>query len=206
MPQTMIAAAAALPAGLLSAFLARRCTAVSARARLGMIALQLAVALSAATAARTAAMLIAGLVLGWGLALLAWIDGRTMRLPDALTFPLIVLGLGWTGLARPHALGDHVCAALLAYAAFRGLALAFRRLRGREGLGLGDAKLFAVAGAWLGLAALPAIALIASALALAVAGVRVLARGRASLSAPIPFGPPLCAATWLFWLGAAAPP
>ena len=44
----------------------------------------------------------------------------------------------------------------------------FRAVRGIEGLGLGDAKLLAAAGAWVGLAALPSVILLAAVAALTV--------------------------------------
>jgi len=47
--------------------------------------------------------------------------------------------------------------------------LTYRRLRGQDGLGRGDAKLLAAGGAWCGWSGLPLIVLISSALALIAA-------------------------------------
>jgi leader peptidase (prepilin peptidase)/N-methyltransferase len=139
-------------------------------------------------------------VLGWWLLALGWIDARHWLLPDMLTLPLILAGLG-VGLAiEPASAPAHAVAAAIGYLGFRGLAYAYRRLRGRDGLGAGDAKLLAAGGAWLGVGALPPVILIAAlgglltALALRLAGVRL---GAASA---MPFGPFLALAIWLVWL------
>jgi leader peptidase (prepilin peptidase) / N-methyltransferase len=138
-------------------------------------------------------------VLGWWLLALALIDLRAWLLPDALTLPLIAAGLasaalGWLpGLSA----GDAVLGALAGYVSLAVLAWAYRRLRGREGLGLGDAKLLAAAGAWLGLADLPWLLLAAALLGLVAA----LARGRpVRADTAVPFGPPLALAFWGLFL------
>jgi leader peptidase (prepilin peptidase)/N-methyltransferase len=146
-----------------------------------------------------------GVALGWGLLTLAAVDAATQRLPNALTLPLIGLGLVaavWGRTSRPFDTGvllDHGVGAIVGYASFAGVAVAYRRIRGRDGLGLGDAKLAAAAGAWLGALALPLTVLIACALAFGWVGARWLRRGRAVLLEPLPFGPPLAAAIWLVW-------
>jgi leader peptidase (prepilin peptidase)/N-methyltransferase len=141
-----------------------------------------------------------GCALGWTLLTLAWIDGERMLLPDVLTLPLLLAGLGATWLRDPDALAEHAAAAVLGYAAFTGLALLYRRLRGYEGLGGGDAKLLAAAGAWLGLAPLPLVVFAATVLGLAMAvGLRLSGRSVGGTAA-LPFGPALCAAIWLVWL------
>ncbi|MDQ2765335.1 MAG: prepilin peptidase, partial [Pseudomonadota bacterium] len=97
--------------------------------------------------------------LGWTLLALAWIDWTEFQLPDVLTLPLLLIGLTLTSVRQPQALTDHCLAAAFGYLSFQGLALGYRRLRGHDGLGGGDAKLIASAGAWCGLAALPLVVL-----------------------------------------------
>jgi leader peptidase (prepilin peptidase)/N-methyltransferase len=139
-------------------------------------------------------------VLGWTLLALAWIDWTEFLLPDVLTLPLTVAGLILTWAWDPDALTDHCLAAVLAYLSFRGIAAAYRRLRGRDGLGGGDAKLIAAAGAWCGVAMLPLLVLgsavigLLAALGLALAGRSVTSTTR------IPFGPCIALAFWLVWL------
>ncbi|MBE7209796.1 MAG: prepilin peptidase [Gluconacetobacter diazotrophicus] len=148
--------------------------------------------------------LAGGAVLGWTALLLAAIDLRHMRLPDVLTLPLLLGGLLVAVPAEggPDGVGPHAAAAAIGYGAFRLLAFGYRRLRGRDGLGQGDAKLFAAAGAWLGPAPMPATLLLAALLTLLLAGAAILAAGRDRWRAdlPIPFGPGLAAACWLFWM------
>jgi leader peptidase (prepilin peptidase)/N-methyltransferase len=86
------------------------------------------------------------------------------------------------------------------FLAFAGIAWVYCRLRRRAGLGLGDAKLLAVAGAWVGWPALPGLVVVAAALALAVALVRAASGERLGAGTRIAFGPYLAFALWLFWL------
>lgn len=138
--------------------------------------------------------------LGWTLLTLAWIDFDSFLLPDVLTLPLLLAGLTVALVAEPEALADRCLAAALGYLSFEGLAFAYRRLRGRDGLGGGDSKLIAAAGAWCGLTLLPVVVLgsavagLLAALALALSGKPVTSRTR------IPFGPCVALALWLVWL------
>ncbi len=138
--------------------------------------------------------------LGWTLLALAWIDLEWLILPDVLTLPLLLGGLAATWLAAPEALGDAALGAALGWLVFASVAAGYRALRGRDGLGGGDAKLLAAAGAWLGWQALPQVMLLAAVAALGVAGTLRLARGRAFAGMKLAFGPWLALATWLVWL------
>ena len=138
--------------------------------------------------------------LGWCLLVLAVIDHRHLILPDQLTMPLIPIGLGVAYLIDPGLIDEHLIGAAVGLLAFVGIAWLYHALRGRDGLGLGDAKLLAGAGAWLGLAALPGVVLMASCTALSLALLHSFAGERAALSAEIPFGPHLALAFWMSWL------
>ncbi len=138
------------------------------------------------------------LLFGWILLLLAWIDIAILRLPDILTLPLIVFGLGVSLLLRRQP-AEHALACCGGYLLFWSIDALYKQLRGRSGLGLGDAKLFAAAGAWLGWRPLGLVLVLACVGGLIWVAVRRLRYGRASLGAPLPFGAPLCAAIWLTW-------
>ena len=137
--------------------------------------------------------------LGWWLLALALIDLRSWLLPDMLTLPLIAAGLAAAALGLFPGLSawDGVLGASIGYLALAGVGWGYRRLRGREGLGLGDAKLLAAAGAWLGPELLAWVLLVAALLGLAAA----LARGRpVRADTAVPFGPPLALAFWGLFL------
>ena len=82
---------------------------------------------------------------------LAVIDLEHQILPDQLVLPLL-----WTGLLI-NAFGvltspqDAILGAAAGFLLLTGLRLAYRALRGIDGMGQGDAKLIAAIGAWLGL-------------------------------------------------------
>lgn len=123
------------------------------------------------------------------LAALAAIDAAARRLPDAITYPLIFLGVALGVFTSVDAGTERLIGAVLGYASFWSLSVIATRALGREALGLGDAKLFAAIGAWLGWPALPEVALIAS-LAGLFWGAALAARGR-DLRDGAPFGPAL---------------
>jgi leader peptidase (prepilin peptidase) / N-methyltransferase len=161
----------------------------------------------AAVAVAVAAVLIDGgqrawldCLLGWWLLALGWIDLRRWLLPDALTLPLIIAGLAAAFLFNPDQLTGRALGAALGYSSLVAIAAAYRALRGREGLGGGDAKLLAASGAWLGAAALPQVILLAALSALAAAAGLRLAGIRLGIHSALPFGPFLALATWVLWL------
>jgi len=159
-----------------------------------------AVAVSAALVLPAGPFLWAGCGLGWALLVLAWIDARHFVLPDVITLPLLLAGLAEAFFLEPERLTDRALAAALAYTALWALALAYRRLRGRDGLGLGDAKLLAAGGAWLGTAPLPYAMLAGALLGLGWAGGMRLRGVAVSATTRLPFGPFLAAGIWLAWL------
>ncbi|MGF1641915.1 MAG: prepilin peptidase [Rhodospirillales bacterium] len=142
----------------------------------------------------------ASCVLGWALLALAVIDQRHRVLPDALTLPLLAAGLAVAWLLDPGAAIDHAVGAATGFGVLIALARIYRRLRGRDGLGGGDAKLLAAAGAWVSWTGLAGVVLVASATALAVVLARTLLGRPVPGDEQIPFGPYLALATWLVWL------
>lgn len=142
--------------------------------------------------------------LGWSLLALSWIDWRHMILPDVLTLPLLLAGLGLSLWLDPGNIVDHAAGAAIGYLLFRGVAWAYRALRGRDGLGEGDAKLLAASGAWVAWYGIAPVMLIAALTGLAAALVSLLRGRRLDAQTAIPFGPCLAFATWLVWLYGAA--
>jgi len=185
----------------------RHCGAPIAPFHLWIELAALAVAAGAAAAAygrgEGAAWLWGSCLLGWVLLALAIVDLQTWRLPDLLTLPLLLAGLAVGAWLTPDELLDHLLGAIFGWGLLAGLALAYRALRGRDGLGGGDAKLLGAGGAWIGAAALPVILLAASAMTLLGAILRAsLRRERGMLAGgmAVPFGPGLAASIWILWL------
>ncbi len=144
------------------------------------------------------APLVAASVLGWTLLALAAIDLTHWTLPDVLTLPLLAGGLLATAVLDPASLLDHSAAAVLGGGGLALVAVTYRRLRGRDGLGYGDVKLLAAGGAWDGVASLPTILVGAAVAGLLLA---VLRHGwRLERTIAVPFGPPLCLAIWAAFL------
>lgn len=139
------------------------------------------------------------LLLTWGLITLSVIDIDHQLLPDAITLPLLWLGLAFSLFDVFVDSRTGIIGALAGYLSLWTVYHVFRLVTGKEGMGYGDFKLLALLGAWMGWQALPGIILLSS-LVGAVAGISlVLIRGR-DRNLPIPFGPYLAAAGWIMLL------
>ncbi len=141
----------------------------------------------------TAALVVA-------LAALAWIDARSFRLPDWLTLPLIGSGVALNAifLETPW---TSLIGAVLGYGSFVTLEIGYRRMRGRDGLGRGDAKLMGAAGAWCGGWLLPLIVLTGTLSALVFIGsLAAIRRSLPDTRQPWPFGPWLALGFLIGWL------
>lgn len=142
----------------------------------------------------------AGCALGWTLLALAMIDARHMILPNTLTLPLIPAGLLLSWFVDPAKLPAHALGAVAGFLLILVLAVTYRKLRGREGIGLGDAKLLAAAGAWVSWQGLPSVLLLSAVGGLAGALVGGILAGGLKPTQAFPFGPYLAAGFWLIWL------
>ena len=120
---------------------------------------------------------------------LSAIDREHTYLPDALTLPLIVLGLGVNSIGLLTPFREAVIGAVAGYGVFWLVGFVYHRLRGADGLGLGDAKLLAALGAWLGWMALPFVVLIGSVAGLAGIAVMKLSGQPVRHDTAIPLGP-----------------
>jgi leader peptidase (prepilin peptidase)/N-methyltransferase len=147
--------------------------------------------------------------IGAGLALvilaIAVIDARHFIIPDELNAAGFALALLHAGVQNPDAVLDAIAAAALRGAVlallFLGVRVGYRRLREREGIGLGDVKLAGVAGAWLDWLTLPIAVETAAIGALAVYALRQHVLGRSFRATNrLPFGLFLAPAIWLGWL------
>ena len=159
-----------------------------------------AVGVWAALAQPTPLAAVLTALLGWQLLLISVIDAEHFRLPDQLTLPLLATG-GLAAVLLDHTAPlDALIGAAAGFASLWLLAFAYRRLRGREGLGDGDPFLLAAGGAWVGWIGLPGVLLWASAAGLSLVAARLLTGNRVSAADRLPFGPCLAVGIWLTWL------
>jgi len=136
---------------------------------------------------------------GW-LSIAAYIDARRFLLLDVLTLPLVLAGLVLSVFGLGPGLLDASLGAALGYGVFWAVSEFYLRVRGIDGLGLGDAKLLAAAGAWCGALQLPFVVLIGSLSALLAIAVSVL-RGRSiTAQTKLPFGPFLSLGYFVVWV------
>lgn len=152
------------------------------------------------------------------------IDFRHYLIPDVLS-----LGLLWAGMVfsvcdlLPVAPFQSVAGCVLAYALIRGVQRGYHAVRGYEGLGGGDAKLFAAAAVWVGVAQVPWLILFSAVAGGILYGIRrfyqrciLMPSGRSEAGAEreaddadpdicrhafyIPFGPAITLATLVLYL------
>ncbi len=133
--------------------------------------------------------ILAGLLIA-----LSAIDLKTFRLPNELTFSLIGSGLFFAWLSCGDLKG-RVIGAILGYCVFVAIEVAFKKLRGKDGLGRGDAKLLAGGGAWVGWSGLPFIVFIGSGMGLVAALFPSFRK-----TGKIPFGPFLAIGIFIVWV------
>ena len=138
----------------------------------------------------------AACALSWALVALAFIDIDHQLLPDAITMPVLWAGLIVNSFGIFTSLQSALIGAVAGYLSLWLVFHGFRLLTGKEGMGHGDFKLFALFGAWLGWQLLPLIILLASVVGAVVGIGLIVLRGR-DHQLPIPFGPFLCVAGWI---------
>jgi leader peptidase (prepilin peptidase) / N-methyltransferase len=147
--------------------------------------------------------LLAALLFTWSLIALSGIDIDHQLLPDSITLPLLWLGLlislaysSQGSFSIPVDPRTSIIGATAGYLSLWSVYHLFRLLTGKEGMGYGDFKLFAVFGAWCGWQMLLLIILIAASVG-AVVGIALIVLRRHGRDVPIPFGPYLAAAGWI---------
>ena len=120
---------------------------------------------------------------------LAYIDLRTFRLPDFMTIPMICFGLIFNGIGWGFTnVENAITGAIIGYAFLWALNLVYLWIKKQNGIGMGDAKLLAALGAWLGVSALPEILFLASITGL-LGGLLWLRLHKQGMRSAFPFGP-----------------
>lgn len=148
----------------------------------------------------------AAIVLTWSLISISAIDIDHQIIPDAITLPLIWIGLALSLFHPVHGAQvlfidakTAIIGGLAGYLSLWSVYHLFRLMTGKEGMGFGDFKLLAVLGSWLGWQMLPLIILLSAVVGAAV-GITMIVARRHDRNVPIPFGPYLAAAGWIAML------
>ncbi len=178
-----------------------RCRRCAARIPARHLAIELAAGLIGALAllAAPGAAGWAGAGFGWLLLALTVLDSEHFWLPDALTLPLLATGLA-AGIWLEPSLAERAIGAAAGYASLAGIALGYRLLTRRDGMGGGDPKLLAGIGAWLGWPLLPFVVLAAALLGLTLALLDRLRGGEVGRLTRLPLGALLATAAFPAWL------
>jgi leader peptidase (prepilin peptidase)/N-methyltransferase len=130
---------------------------------------------------------------------LSGIDWHTKLLPDDLTYPLLWLGLGASVMTLFVPTQSAILGALAGYLSLWTVYQGFNLVTGKEGMGFGDFKLLAALGAWCGVSAILPIVLLSSLVGAVIGGAAIAIQGR-DRATPIPFGPFLAIAGWIWFL------
>jgi len=132
----------------------------------------------------------------WSLIALTFIDFDTMLLPDSIVLPVLWLGLIANANVLYTDLASAVTGAIAGYLSLWSIFWLFKLITGKEGMGYGDFKLFALIGAWLGWQALPVTILLSSLIG-AIIGIGIIVLRGQDRNIPIPFGPYLALGGWV---------
>jgi leader peptidase (prepilin peptidase)/N-methyltransferase len=122
-----------------------------------------------------------------------FIDLKHYIIPNELTFPLMLIGFvksfdpNLNQTIFPNYINS-LLGGFFGYAVIWLIIFFYKKVRNKEGMGLGDAKLMAVVGFWFGWASIPFTIFISSAVALVLVIPSLIKKTR-NMSAQIPFGP-----------------
>jgi len=128
----------------------------------------------------------------FSLVALFWIDIKHQLLPDAITLPLITIGLVFNYLFGFVEFSDAVIGAAIGYLTLWSIFWIYKLIRKVDGMGYGDFKLVAALGAWLGWQGLPILLLASSVLGISYFLLFIRDRNQA-----FAFGPFLIVSTFI---------
>jgi len=143
---------------------------------------------------------LTGALFGWILLTLAALDAEHHWLPDRLTGFLAATGLLSTLLVDPPSILDRLLGGLFGYFSLMLIAILYRTLRGRDGLGGGDPKMLGAIGLWLGWQYLPPVLLGASIAGLCFILMLKLRKQPVGLTDKFAFGSLMAIAAFPIWL------
>lgn len=148
-----------------------------------------------ATAFEPGPLLAVRLIFAAMLVALFFIDLEHQLLPDAITWPGIVIGLV-AGVWLPPGLMASAIGAAMGATILLAIRWGWKRATGVDGMGLGDVKMLAMIGAFLGWESVWLVLFVAS-LTGAIVGVSMAAAGSGSMKSRLPFGTFLAVAAFV---------
>lgn len=143
---------------------------------------------------------LAGAIFGWMLIALIALDAAHYWLPDKITLPLLIIGLGVGLVGIDPSFPDRLWGWAGGYLSLAAIALVYKRVRGRDGLGGGDPKLLGAIGAWLGWQYLPMVLLMASGVGLLYALFRTLLGKPMAATDRLPLGALMALSAFPIWI------
>lgn len=138
------------------------------------------------------------------LIIVSFIDLGHQIIPDIISLPGILVGLATISVFKLNGISwkDSLIGIIVGGGSLLLISILFEWLRGKEGMGMGDVKLLAMIGAWMGYLALPYIVLISSLAGILIGGGSLLLNHR-KFSEKIPYGPFLVLGTLTYLFFAA---
>ena len=122
-----------------------------------------------------------------------FIDLKHFIIPNELTFPLMAIGFfksfdpNLNQYLFPNYINSLI-GGVIGYSIIWLIIFAYRKIRNKEGMGLGDAKLLSAIGFWFGWVSIPFVLFFSSFVALGFAIPSLINKSR-TMSSQIPFGP-----------------
>ena len=133
-----------------------------------------------------------------------FIDLKHYIIPNALTFPLMIIGFAKSFDPNlninlfPNYLNSLI-GGILGYLVIWLIILFYKKIKNKEGMGLGDAKLLSAIGFWFGWVSIPFIIFLSSVIALIIVTPSLINKSK-EMSSQIPFGPYLVIGCMLYLL------
>jgi len=122
------------------------------------------------------------------LVVITFIDLDHQIIPDAVSLPGAVAGVVFSLVSPALSLWSSLIGLVVGAGVLLAVALGYRMMTGREGMGGGDVKLLAMIGAFLGWRAVP-FTLFAASFIGSIVGVTTMVRSKADSKLALPFGP-----------------
>ncbi len=141
------------------------------------------------------------MVLSLSFIIIFFIDLKHFIIPNEITFSMMALGFIKSFDPNLNSMFPNyvnsLVGGLLGYGIIWSIIFFYKQIRKKEGMGLGDAKLFAVVGFWFGWLAIPFVIFLSSVIALLTV-VPSLLKNSKNMSSQIPFGPFIIIGTFLY--------